>query len=68
MTEQSSIKFISVSRITDNQILLTHATDKIKKAYITEFKREAQDIVDGIDPSTVAIQGSFQDTTESIQG
>ena len=68
MTEQSSIKFISVSRITDNQILLSHATDKIKKAYITEFKREAQDIVDGIDPSTVAIQGSFQDTTESIQG
>ena len=68
MTDQSSIKFISVSRITDNQILLSHATDKIKKAYITEFKREAQDIVDGIDPSTVAIQGSFQDTTESIQG
>ena len=68
MTEQSSIKFISVSRITDNQILLSHATDKIKKAYITEFKREAQDIVDGIDPSTVAIQGSFQDTGESIQG
>ena len=59
MTDQSPIKFISVARITDNQVLLTHATDKIKKAYITEFKREAKDIVDGIDPSTVAIQGKF---------
>ena len=32
----SEIKFISVARVTDSKILLTHAGQNLKKAFISE--------------------------------
>ena len=35
----TDIKFITVARITDHKIILTHADGSVKKAFVSEVKK-----------------------------